>query len=368
VERRKASRKEVLVEGEIVDDANRNLLPARIYIRGADGAWHFPKSISSVGSAVRYERRSGFNPTSIEMHTTLSAHPFRVELLPGRYTFTIERGKEFFPETREVIIENGLLKLTFRLRRWVNMNEQGWYSGDTHNHREPVELPNVMLAEDVNVGLPMVDWTTVSTVAPSASGRGFRGDFSNGPVKIDATHAWQPRNTEYEIFTTGKSNHTLGALLILNHRTRFDQPIFPLSAVADKARAEGALLDLEKHNWPWSLALVPLLNVDLFELANNHHWQTEYGVRKWAAPAPAWMGLSGTGSDTERDWTLYGFQAYYALLNCGFRLRPARARPTACIPSRSVSAACMCNSTGRSVSTHGCADSPRAEASSRLDR
>jgi hypothetical protein len=142
-------------------------------------------------------------------------------------------------------------------------------------------------------------------------------------VKIDETHVWQPRNTEYEIFTTGKTNHTLGALLILNHRTRFDQPIFPLSAVARKARAEGALLDLEKHNWPWSLALVPLLNVDLFELANNHHWQTEYAIRKWAVPAPAWMELSGSGSDTEREWTLYGFQTYYALLNCGFRLRPA---------------------------------------------
>jgi hypothetical protein len=112
-------------------------------------------------------------------------------------------------------------------------------------------------------------------------------------------------------------------LLILNHRTRFDQPVFPLRAIAEKAGAEGALLDLEKHNWPWSVALVPLLKVDLFELANNHHWETEYGVRNWAVPAPAWMGLSGSGSDNERDWTLYGFQTYYALLNCGFHLRPA---------------------------------------------
>jgi hypothetical protein len=169
----------------------------------------------------------------------------------------------------------------------------------------------------------MVDWTTASTVAPSTSGRGFRGNFGDGPVQIDATHVWQPRNTEYEIFRTGNTNHTLGALLILNHRTRFEQPVFPLEAIAEKARAEGALLDLEKHNWPWSLALVPLLKVDLFELANNHHWQTQYGIRKWADPAPVWMGLSGSGTDTERDWTLYGFQTYYALLNCGFGLRPA---------------------------------------------
>jgi peptidoglycan/xylan/chitin deacetylase (PgdA/CDA1 family) len=323
VEQRKAARQEVLVEGEIVDDATSKMLPARLYIRGANGTWHFPRSASTGGSAIRYERRSGFSTNAVEMHTTLSAHSFHVELLPGRYTFTIERGKEFFPETREVTVERGLPRQTFRLRRWVNMNEQGWYSGDTHNHRDPAELPNVMLAEDVNVGLPMVDWTTTSTAAPSTSGRGFRGNFGDGPVPIDATHAWQPRNTEYEIFTTGTKSHTLGALLILNHRTRFDQPVFPLKAIAEKARAEGALLDLEKHNWPWSLALVPLLDVDLFELANNHHWQAEFGVRNWAVPAPAWMKLSGSGTDNERDWTLYGFQTYYALLDCGFRLRPA---------------------------------------------
>src|SRR4030095_16819154 len=200
-EGRTAGRKEVLVEGEIMDAASREPLPARIYIRGVDGAWHFPKATSTRGSAIRYERRNWINTNVVEMHTTLSAHPFRVELLPGRYTFTIERGEEFFPETGEVMVERGLPKQTFRLRRWVNMAERGWYSGDTHNHREPSELSNVMLAEDVNVGLPMVDWTTAATVAPSASDRGFRGSFGDVPVSIDATHVWQTRNTEYEIFT-----------------------------------------------------------------------------------------------------------------------------------------------------------------------
>ncbi len=323
IDKRKAARKEVLVEGEIVEAGTGKPLPARLYIRGNDGAWHLPKSASAIGSAVRYERRNGLNTNSIEMHTTLSAHPFRVELLPGRYTFAVERGKEFFPERREVMIEPGLAKLRFDLRRWVNMAELGWYSGDAHNHRDPAELPNVMLAEDVNVGLPMVDWTTVSTVSPKASRHGFQGNFGDAPVSIDATHVWYPRNTEYEIFRTGETNHTLGAVLILNHKTRYEQPVFPLRGIVEKARTEGALLDLEKHNWPWSMALVPLLNVDLFELANNHHWQTDFAIRNWAVPAPAWMGLAGSGTDNERDWTLYGFQTYYALLNCGFKMRPS---------------------------------------------
>src|SRR5437870_9803203 len=33
--------------------------------------------------------------------------------------------------------------------------------------------------------------------------------------------------------------------------------------------------------------------------------------------------LIGCGSDSGREWTLYGFLTSYALLDCGFRLSPA---------------------------------------------
>lgn len=115
VERRKAGRKEVLVEGEILDDVTGQPLAARLSIRGADGSWHFPKSASATGSAVRDENRSGPNSSAVEVYTSLSAHPFRVELLPGRYTFTIEHGQE--SEAREVVVKRDLPRLTFRLRR-----------------------------------------------------------------------------------------------------------------------------------------------------------------------------------------------------------------------------------------------------------
>ncbi|MSU61483.1 MAG: polysaccharide deacetylase family protein [Pedosphaera sp.] len=322
IERRKRESKEVVVECEVRDATTNERLAARIYIRGTDGAWHFPKSSSLTAPAVRYERRNGSNTNAIEMHTTVAAQSFWAELSPGRYTFTVERGKEYFPETREVDVAAGMPKITFAMRRWVNMAEMGWYSGDAHNHRDPAGLPSAMLAEDVNVALPMIDWTTVTTVSPAASPRSFAGKFTDQPVKLDSTHVWFARNSEYEIFTTGTNNHTLGAFLILNHHSRIDKPVFPLRVVAEQARAEGALIDLEKHNWPWSLTIVPLIKPDLFELANNHHWRVEYAVRNWAEPAPSWMGIAGTGTDTELGWTHYGFQTYYALLNCGFRIRP----------------------------------------------
>ncbi len=317
-----ASAAPVTITGEIVDSASRQLLPARIYVHNETGQWFFPTSSSADGSAIRYERQNGANKLALEMHTTLSAHPFKLDLEPGNYTFIVERGKEYLPLTNRVQVGSQPMNLQLPLKRWANLAARGWFSGDTHNHRDPAELPNVILAEDVNVALPMVYWTTEDSVSPASSPRNIKGTFTGALTQVDATHVIWPRNTEYEIFTTARKSHMLGALLLVNHRGVSDLPALPVSKVAEWARREGALLDLEKHNWPWSLAIVPLVKPDLFELVNNHHWRTEYASRNWAEPAPTWMEL-GTGGGTERDWTYYGFKTYYALLNSGFRLSPA---------------------------------------------
>ena len=74
---------ETALEGEVVDAASGAALPARVYIQAADGRWFFVKSASPQGTAVAYSKSRG--PRSVEMHTTLSAHPFVVQLPPGRY-------------------------------------------------------------------------------------------------------------------------------------------------------------------------------------------------------------------------------------------------------------------------------------------
>jgi hypothetical protein len=136
-------------------------IPSRVYIQGESGSWHFPVSIG--GTAVSYRKSRTDNPRSVEMHTTLSAHPFSVNVPPGKYTFTIERGKEYHTERREVAVAKEPLDLTFRLRRWIDMAKLGWYSGDTHVHRSLDELPNLMLAENLNVAFPLLDWTREAT-------------------------------------------------------------------------------------------------------------------------------------------------------------------------------------------------------------
>src|SRR5262249_44554704 len=79
------------VRGEVTDSATGQPVACRIYIEGEDGTWHFSKSEAKAGAAIEYRKQRQDNPRSVEMHTTLSAHPFALTLPPGRYTFTVER-------------------------------------------------------------------------------------------------------------------------------------------------------------------------------------------------------------------------------------------------------------------------------------
>lgn len=313
----------IRLTGEVLDDQSRAPLPSRVYIRGEDGHWHFPESTSPAGSALLYQKRNWVNTNAVEMHTTLSAHPFQINLPAGTYTVTVERGKEYAPQTRQVQLVRDPVHEAFLLHRWINMARRGWFSGDTHVHRSLEELPNLVLSEDLNVSFPLLYWVTRAFTPPATGDKSASGVVPAGLVRVDDTHLIYPRNTEYEIFTVNGQSHTLGAVFVLRHQTVFDQGAPPVAAIAERAHREGALLDLDKHDWPWAMALVPIMGVDLFELSNNHIWRTEFGLTNWSTPAPAYMGLPNHGKNgTELDWLHYGLKNYYALLNCGFRLRP----------------------------------------------
>ena len=321
------------IRGRIVDADTGKPLSARLYIRAEDGNWFFVDSADPGGSALAYREQWVPMPQSVERHTTVSAHPFLVDLPTGDYLFTIERGKEYHSLEQKVHVGEEPLKITFRLQRWINMRRRGWYSGETHVHRRIGELPNVMLAEDLNVAFPVTFWTIQSVQVPGLepstlrrqgpSPFGPRRDMGHRPIYVDPEHVILPRNTEYEIFSVDGERHLLGAVFILNHVSRFETGMPPVSEIARQAHAEGALLDLDKHSWPWSMMLIPVAGIDLYELANNSLWRTEFGFRNSpVAPADYMKVEKDEGGMTERGWIEYGWENYYALLNWGFRLSP----------------------------------------------
>jgi hypothetical protein len=305
------------LRGDVVDAESGRPLPCRIYLQGTDGSWHHARSEGGTAVPYRKERQKG----SIEVHTSLSAHPFVADLPPGRYTLTAERGKEYLTET--VNVAAGGAKVTVKLRRFADAASRGWYSGETHVHRPLEELPTLLLAEDLNVGFPFPYWVTTAFDPPKKGKASVAQDPDPKLIEVDPTHVIWPRNTEYEIFTVGGKSHTLGAFFVLGHKALLDQGVPPVRPAVTSARAEGALLELDKHNWPWSMMLVPVLGVDLYELANNHHWRTEFGFREFAEREAAWMKVERDERGmTELGWTEFGFRNYYALLDCGYRMRP----------------------------------------------
>ena len=310
--------------GHVVDAVTGAPVASRVYLEDDDGRHYFVQATGSAGSAVRYDVRRG---TSLEVHTTLGAHAFTVDLPEGGYRLTIERGKEYRPLERKVVIgTNEKIELTFRLQRWIDMAARGWYSGDTHVHRSLEELPNLVLAEDLNVALPLSYWVTELEETPLRNSRTPSGPRPQPElVIVDERHVIWPVNTEYEIFTVNRKQHTLGAVFLLNHSEPVDLSAHPLREVAAEARRQGAILDLDKHNWPWSMVLLPVMNVDLFELTNNHLWRTEFLYSDWYPEyLPPFFDQAGNQDRYgEATWIEWGFANYYALLNCGFDLMPS---------------------------------------------
>ena len=73
------------------------------------------------------------------------------------------------------------------------------------------ELPNILLAEDLNVAFPLSFWVTRAHAAPAAGDRNLPGDYPAELVQVDPTHVIWPRNTEYEIFSLGASGDISGS-------------------------------------------------------------------------------------------------------------------------------------------------------------
>jgi hypothetical protein len=82
----------------------------------------------------------------------------QLSLLPGTYQLTLSKGNEYVKQQHTVVVAAGQkLQKTYRLSRWINMVDKGWYSTDGHIHirRSPRENPLIMTwlqAEDVHFG------------------------------------------------------------------------------------------------------------------------------------------------------------------------------------------------------------------------
>jgi hypothetical protein len=58
-----------------------------------------------------------------------------VSLAPGDYYVTYTRGPEYVPQTKKITVpEKDSVNFNFKLKRWIDLAKNGWYSADHHVH------------------------------------------------------------------------------------------------------------------------------------------------------------------------------------------------------------------------------------------
>jgi hypothetical protein len=279
------------VETVVVDDATGQPVPCRVHFRSTDGVpyqphghhghvnsnndtWHIDVGgdvrLGQISYAVIDGRCQGWLPR-------------------GEVLVDVARGYEYEPLRQRMVIEPGQRRLELRLRRWTNMNQRRWFSGDTHVHFLSTQGSlREAQAEDLNVvNLLQSQWGSLFTNTE---------DFTGEPVtsRDGRTVVWANQENR---------QHILGHMILLGLK----EPIYPwcsdgpseaelggtlettLSAWADACHAQGGTVILPHFPNPNAepAALVATGRIDAVEMI---------------------------------QWQRYNHLEYYRYLNAGYRL------------------------------------------------
>lgn len=140
----------------------------------------------------------------------------RVLLPPGIYSIQCSRGPETIPERKQVRVEAEPREVVYRVNRWVDPSQFGWWSGDHHIHaagclhyENPTQgvAPNDMIrhimGEDLKVGCCL-------TWGPCFD---FQKRFFTGET---AEQSQYPYTLRYDVEVSGFGSHNSGHLNLLN--------------------------------------------------------------------------------------------------------------------------------------------------------
>lgn len=227
---------------------------------------------------------------------------FTLPLAAGRYEMEVAKGMEYEPGTVAFEVEPGSVpRLEVGVKRWIDMNQRGWFSGDTHVH---FLSPGAALlegrAEDLNVvNILATKWGEFySNVA----------DFTGAPSKeSDAGHIVYV-NEEARHAHLGHTNllnlkqlvHPLawGGNSLSNPSVRGGHDYPAMATIAAAAQQQGGLVSWAHFPSPEAEIAVDfaLGTIDAVDLLT------------WGDPL------------TPTEGSQSAVQAWYRLLNAGYRV------------------------------------------------
>jgi hypothetical protein len=282
---------------ETRDRATGQLVAARLYLTEASGAPRTPPDV------IVYDKR--------DEHHFIATGSFEFELPSGDYRLVAERGTEYLPASADVAIRSGqTARYTIWLKRWIDMNQRGWYSGDLHNHRRVEEMPLLLQAEDLNLAPTLTDWIWEDRNVANAP------TVSKPFLQAGSRHQYSVLDKEVERLEAGP-----GAVALLGLRSPLPFEGYrlypPNSVFCTRARMQGGYIDAEKIVWRDGAALAALGLIDFVGIVHNHfnRHDVELETDRWGM-IPKFRPEFGTVG----GMPLWSMEVYYRLLNCGFRL------------------------------------------------
>ena len=149
----------------------------------------------------------------------------------GEVIVDIARGFEYEPLRARVNIEPGQRELTLRLKRWIHMNQDGWFSGDSHVHFLSTQGSHTeSQGEDLNVvNLLQSQWGSLFTNTEEFTGKASVLQEGNNIVYI----------------TQENRQHFLGHLILLGLK----KPVMPWCSDGPGEAEPGGTLEVTMSDW-----------------------------------------------------------------------------------------------------------------------
>ena len=275
----------------VLDDDRGEPVPCRVHFRSPEGIPYQPHGHHN-------QVNSNLGSWHIDVGGDLRLGQITYAYIDGRcqgwlprgeVIVDVARGFEYEPLRTRVNIEPGQRELTLRLKRWVHMNAEGWYSGDSHVHFLSTQGSHTeSQGEDLNiVNLLPSQWGNLFTNAEDFTGRPSISREGNNIVYV------------------GQENrqHFLGHLILWGLK----EPVMPWCSDGPSEAELGGTLEITMSDWAdqchaqGGTVIIP-------------HLPNPNGE-------PAALIASGRVDGVEMlRHAPFNHLEYYRYLNCGYRL------------------------------------------------
>jgi len=233
-----------------------------------------------------------------------------LKLPTGRYTFEMERGPEYLVRGGHFSIENFADDTKqIDMKRFVDMSEHGWFSGDLDVRRPLADMELLMKADDLHLA-QVVTWPRPNKTAPTAPRK------DDPVVCFDGDRYYHPlAGLQSRVGTTLLYLNLPGPLKLPSAGGEYPPAVENVLAARQHANL---WIDLSRPYW-WDLPmLVALGQVDSIQIAHGNICRGSV-VNNEADGKPRDKARYPTISGNAR-WSQ---DVYFKLLDCGLRIPPS---------------------------------------------